>query len=413
MSKLLVCTFILSVGFSGLAYSQTPLERIQADVEVLKEQAKASQKFQADVQRGIAEILSKQVSLEIKPDKDTAQAKVSDAEKRGLPKTLEQLATDTKRFNALEPSVDSLIRNCVAAVSKAKVVPNNYNFSLEGCSQRNLDELKDALLKQESDAVASYEQCRSVINTRAAEYKSLLPANINDLDLKRISDLGNYPDPDVKECAQEISKAIQQVAQAKDAKAVISTALAMAANICFASGGNPYICGAMLFVAVLMDIFDGSGSGRGDGGGADKDRATGTGGSPTVSNGPGRESKQQREAREKTAEHAIAKGPSENLATPGGDPDLSCQGVPTGQIRCRLLSKSGSERFFSGDPLLTRVARNPGPGLVVVCKGDSTIKGIAVLDRETNTYSVFGYTRATQERIANVRTKEEACGKIP
>jgi hypothetical protein len=417
MSKLLISALVACIGFCGsAAYAQTPLEKIQADVEALKEQAKSTQQFQSDILKGVAQILAKQVATEIRPDKETAQRKVADAEGRGLPQKLEQALADPQKLDALDPSVADLVRKCVGAVSKAKVSPNNYNFSLEGCGQNDIARLNDGLLKQESDAVAAFEKCRAVITSRAEEYRSLLPSNINDVDLKRLSALGDYPDPDVKKCSQDIGRAVRQIAQAKDAKALVSTAMTMAANVCLASGGNPYVCGAMLFVAVLMDLFDGSGGGKGKGpGDGDKDSATGSGSSPTISVGTGREGKQEKEAREKAADQAIAKGPGENLGTPGGDPDASCQGVPTGQIRCRLLSKSGSERFFGADPLLIRVARNPGPGLVVVCKGEgnSTIKGIAVLDRDTNTYSAFGYTREKQpEPITKLSTSEEACRKI-
>jgi hypothetical protein len=415
LRKLLVGAFAACISLCGPVHAQTPLQKIQADVEALKERAKSAQQFQSDTLKALAQLLAKQVAIEVKPDKEAAGNKVADAEARGLPKKLED-AADLKNFDALDPSVGNLVHKCVSAVSKAKIVANNYNFRLEGCTQKDIDDLKDGLLKQESDAVAAYGQCRSVIMSRAGEYKSLLPSNINDLDSKRLSELGKYPDPEVKQCAQDIDKAVRQLTQAKDAKALVSTAMTMAANVCFASGGNPYVCGAMLFVAVLMEIFDGSGGGKGKGpGDEDKDSPTGSGGSPTISAGPNREGEPEKEAREKAADQAVAKGPSGNLATPGGDPDTSCQGVPTGQIYCLLKSKSGSERFFGGDSLLARVARNPGPGLVVVCKSrdNSTIKGIAVLDRETNTYSAYGYTKDEQpEPITRQPNKDVACDQI-
>lgn len=415
MRRLLVYPLVASIGLSNVAHAQTPIEKIQGDVASLKDQVKSTQQSQSEILKTLATILAKQIAVEAKPDKETAQKKVTDAEGRGLPQELARALEDPKKFDALDPSVTALVKKCVGAVAKAKVSPNNANFSLDGCSQKDIDDLKEALLKQESNAVAALEQCRTVITSRAEEYRSLLPPNINDVDPKKISALGSYPDPDIKKCAQDIDRAVRQITQAKDAKTLVSTAMTMAANVCFASGGNPYVCGAMLFVAILMAIFDGSGGGKGKGPeDGDKDSPTGSGGSPTISVGPSREGAPEKEARETAADQAIARGPSENLASPDGDPDATCQGVPVGQIRCRLKSKPGSERFFGGDPLLTRVARNPGPGLVVVCKGEgnATIKGIAVLDRNTSTYSAFGYTRGEQERVANINTKEEACKKI-
>ena len=414
MRGLVVYTLVASIGLSNVGYAQTPLEKIQADVEALKDQARSTQQAQSDILKALAAILAMQIAVEVKPDRETAQERVTDAEGRGLPQELEKALDNSQQFDALDTSVTVLVKKCVGAAAKARVSPHNTNFSLEGCSQKDIADLGEALLKQESNAIAVLERCRAVITSRAEEYKSLLPPNINDANPTKFSILGSYPDPSVKKCAQDIDRAVRQIAQAKDAKALVSTAMTMAANVCFASGGNPYVCGAMLFVAILMEIFDGSGGGKGKGpGDGDKDSPTGSGGSPTISVGPSREADPEKAAREKAADQAIAKGPSENLATPGGDPDVTCQGVPTGQIRCRLKSKPGSERFFGGYPLLRRVALNPGPGLVVVCKGSATIKGIAVLDRETNTYSAFGYTRELQqEPIAKLASSVEACGKI-
>ena len=107
MRKLIIMsTLIACIGLCGSTYSQTPLETIQADVEALKEQAKSAQQFQSDTLKALAQIHAKQVANEIKPDKETAQKKVADAESRGLPKTFEQVAADTKRFDVLDPSVD-------------------------------------------------------------------------------------------------------------------------------------------------------------------------------------------------------------------------------------------------------------------------------------------------------------------
>ncbi|MGU3463574.1 hypothetical protein ACLBXO_01860 [Methylobacterium sp. C33D] len=414
MRRFLVYALVVSIGLQNEAHSQTPLEKIQNDVAGLKEQAQSTQQAQSEILRTLATILAKQVAGEAKPDKETAQKKAADAESRGLSQDLVKSLEDPTKFNALEPSVASLVQKCVGGAAKAKVTPENFNFKLEGCSQKDIDNLKEGLLKQESDAVATFSKCRSVVASKAGEYESLLPRNINDVDPKKLSALGSYPDPDVRKCAEDIDRAARQITQAKDAKALLSTALTMAANVCFASGGNPYVCGAMLFVAILMSIFDGSGGGKGKGpGDGDKDTPTGSGSTSTISVGPSREGDLEKEVREKTADQAINRGPSENLATPGGDPDVTCQGVPTGQIRCRLKSKPGSERFFGGDPLLTRVARNPGPGLVVVCKGGSGIKGIAVRDGDTNNYSAFGYTRELQqEPIAKLKTSAEACNRI-
>jgi hypothetical protein len=89
MRKLIIMsTLIACIGLCGSTYSQTPLETIQADVEALKEQAKSAQQFQSDTLKALAQILAKQVANEIKPDKETAQKKVADAESRGFQKHL-------------------------------------------------------------------------------------------------------------------------------------------------------------------------------------------------------------------------------------------------------------------------------------------------------------------------------------
>jgi predicted nucleic acid-binding Zn-ribbon protein len=84
-----------------------------------------------------------------------------------------------------------------------------------------------------------------------------------------------------QQCAKDMQQAFQKITDQAKASAALGSALTLASQVCFASGGNPYVCGGMIVIALLMDMFGGKGGG-GDGAGPGPNEPGGGGGGKTI-----------------------------------------------------------------------------------------------------------------------------------
>jgi hypothetical protein len=204
----------------------------------------------------------------------------------------------------------------------------------------------------------------------------------------------------------------------------------MAANVCFASAGNPYVCGGMLAIAILMEIFDGSGGGGNGKGKGEGPKEGGAGGGqdiPTIHGGPAKESEEGKAAREAQAADAVKRGPASNLGSapglPAGGVDLgsenaksniSCNGG-AGRIRCSIIDLPKSERYFYGYPAITRLVSAPTKGALTACAVEIDkqleIAGIAVKDGSA--YFAFVHnSKGTQEIGGKYASFADACDRV-
>jgi len=168
-----------------------------------------------------------------------------------------------------------------------------------GCDERGVRQAMDALEAQRRQAVTTWQSCRqSLTSVRDVA----LPSDPSGLNadgrretaarlqrLQQRATAGDLP-ADAAACARNLQSAYDNITQTEDASAAVASALALAAQVCLASGANPYVCGAMLLVALIMNMRGGGGSG-GDGEGSGTARrgrpGTGTieaGGVPSAGN---------------------------------------------------------------------------------------------------------------------------------
>jgi hypothetical protein len=73
---------------------------------------------------------------------------------------------------------------------------------------------------------------------------------------------------DAKKCANGLSSTFEKIQAQESAAAAIGMTLAFAGQVCLSSGGNPYVCGGILVLALLMNLFGdkgGGGGAKGDG----------------------------------------------------------------------------------------------------------------------------------------------------
>jgi hypothetical protein len=137
----------------------------------------------------------------------------------------------------------------------------------QGFGQCYTDKIKAALRQHAQEATRAYQDCLIKIGDMGAgdeappaEWRETIADDGTESPkfqriLERAAQQG-------QDAAASCKHAYDEVKQAKSAEKAIASAMSMAASVCFASGANPYVCGAMLVIAIIMDEF---GSGNGDG----------------------------------------------------------------------------------------------------------------------------------------------------
>jgi hypothetical protein len=430
-------TFGLLLFLPFVAVAQAPIDVLRADIAELKsnvallvEQSDIEAAFRVSQAAAMAELLSRQVA-QTAPTKESAAQWVSGASQARTELTA---AANAPEFLAsAPPDVRMLAKDCVIAAASAQVSPqDNPGFTLPGCSEVKQQELKEKLRDLEISAQQAYDRCRRVILSRAPEYEDLVPRNAHDADAQLLHKLSSYPDADVRACQESLEDAHKQLKELKDAKAILSNAMMMAANICFASGGNPYVCGGMFALAILMEIFDGSGGGgNGDGPGEGPQEGGAGGGQSvlTVSGGPPSEAPSDKQARQARANEAVGRGPDENLGEApvhaAGGANLGAAGTKSkvlcngssGRIRCSIDGVPESDRHFFGPALVTKLATQPVPGVIVAClnkRRDGTLEVAGIAIKDGNNFFAFAHNaqRGTQELGQGWSSFEAACSKI-
>ena len=423
--------FVLLLNTS-VALAQQPIDVMQADLKELKRKvaqlesdAESAAAFRASQAAGMAELLSRQLA-QVAPTKESAADWVANA--AVARDELAQAVNEQSFLAHAPPDVRALAKNCVLAASSAQVsTTDNPAFALTNCTSAQQQELKKKLQNLENAAKETFDKCRRVVTNLAPEYQDLVPRNPHDVNPELLKHLAAYPDAAVRDCQGAIEEAYQGLSEIKDAKAIISNAMTLAANVCFASGGNPYVCGGMLALAILMEIFDGSGGGGNGDGPGEGPKEGGAGGgqtAPTISGGSARESDEAKAEREQQAQVAAKRGPASNLGigqgvgnlgTANAKSNISCNGG-AGRIRCSVIGIQESERFFYGHDVITQLASTPRAGAVTAClvevAGKVEIAGIAIKDGAKHHVFAHNPTKGTQQVPGAYGSPEEACKRI-
>ena len=149
-----------------------------------------------------------------------------------------------------------------------------------GKAQESLEAVRKAINK-------SYEDCVSAIKDGQAGLDEIKTITVmSEGDRSKIAGLAKSLPKDAAECIDAARRAGEQFDSAMNSMAIMMN---MAASMCAASGGNPYVCGTLFVLAMLSSLFQ-KGGGDGDGKGDGKGRSEGS--ATTVAQG-GRQSPNQ------------------------------------------------------------------------------------------------------------------------
>lgn len=188
----------------------------------------------------------------------------------GLPKTDELQSAQ----RALET-----LRKCESEA--ASTLRGQAPLTLEcdrGKAQESLEAVRKAINK-------SYEDCVSAIKTGQAGLEEIKTINVmSEGDRSKIAGLAKGFPKEVTECIDSARRAGEQFDSAMNSMAIMMN---MAASMCAASGGNPYVCGTLFVLAMLSSLFQ-KGGGDGDGKGDGKGRSEGSGTTVVAQGGPER-----------------------------------------------------------------------------------------------------------------------------
>jgi hypothetical protein len=161
----------------------------------------------------------------------------------------------------------------VVAVGKARTQDGGAS-AVAACPREDAQKLADDLAKQRDDATKTWTSCMNTFK-RAKEFQDIkLPANPTGLSPEQVKETEEAIDAvrkqaaktagPAKDCVDGIEETFDKIQNAESAASALSAALSMAGSVCMMSGGNPYVCGAIFVVAMLMSLFDNKGGGNGD-----------------------------------------------------------------------------------------------------------------------------------------------------
>ena len=275
-------TIALSAAlFASTSYAQSssepPIVRIDRQVFDLKnELALAESKIDAleenvlynqKLLKTISSQLQVQSYMLSASNTDTIPAIQKSAKQNAVQKE-KDLATSSEKFaqtkDKLGPDLANNIQSCITVIknintdiANSKQANESFDDLLAAskCPREKWEATRRMLSERSNDLTKKWEQCHNQIritgNQPPESWQQAISARNN-------GGWAEYQCSDILDEGQALL----------DGEAAFSDALAFAAQICASSGGNPYVCGALFALAILMDMF---GSGDGDGTGQDGD----------------------------------------------------------------------------------------------------------------------------------------------
>lgn len=263
LSSLLVLA-LSTQPFSLAAAQVTGASRTPSGLQQQVEELRRTQELLMEM------LTSMRLSMQAAPPSERDRQKVEKAAKDalnglgealgGLPRTDELVSAQ----RALET-----LRNCEseAASTLRGQTPATLDCD-RGKAQESLEAVRRAISK-------SYEDCVSAIKTGQAGVEEVRTINVmSEGDRSRVAGLAKGLPKEITECIDSARRAGEQFDSAMNSMALMMN---MAASMCAASGGNPYVCGTLFVLAMLSSLFQkggGDGDGKGDGKGPSEGRST-------------------------------------------------------------------------------------------------------------------------------------------
>ena len=228
--------------------------------------------------------------------KAEAKKKVESAESVEKVQKAVNILADNKLDKSLGKELRENLHKCAQEIQAGKAnFPGSTGNDASECTTDKVSGLLEELKKQREQSLEAWKACRETLIKTGKVLPSKIPADPTGIDRKEAKDkfvptlksigedvksLGG----EVAKCSNSIESLYKDISNQEDAGAAMAMMLNTAAQLCMATGGNPYACGAIFLVAILASLF-GSGSGDGDGDG--KSDGTGEEGNGTPGTGVG------------------------------------------------------------------------------------------------------------------------------
>lgn len=298
-----VSILIVSLFSNGTAYSEvaTPIEQVQNG---LRQQQAALNELQTSIDELrsqnslLKDMMKSMIATQAAANQLSIQKNQTPDQVKAELEKLKSRAKDASDFVAKIPttSIPQALKDrlgkCVTdaySASEAEIssVSKDPSKILAACpdAQNLLGELNS--LKDK--ATNTWKVCRSVLVDLKTVQSKTLPQDINGLstssmaDLRKkvgeIEELTKNANASARDCAKTMKETIEQVTDQEKVAAAVGLTLAFASQVCLSSGGNPYVCGGIFLLSVLMSLFGdkGGGGGKGDDKGQGDGESTGFG----------------------------------------------------------------------------------------------------------------------------------------
>jgi hypothetical protein len=189
-------------------------------------------------------------------------------------KTLAPIPTASLGGGDLKARIETCIKNAKSAAETLLKNPaGKPPGTIDACSDVDQRAILAELEKLRNEGVKEWQRCQSVLDRAGTIGATSLPRAPTTLSASSAQDVvdklkqlkGAYDQTQgaARDCIGTLENTFNQIRDQESAAAAMSMALGMAAQVCAATGGNPYVCGAMLVVAILMNLFKGGGDGDG------------------------------------------------------------------------------------------------------------------------------------------------------
>lgn len=312
-----VSIFALSVMGVAPAAAQTPLSGV---LETLEQQSVANEELTATLE-GIASLLATQVALtegDRRAQRYTAGAEGTEGAREaageltprveGAVDFISDPSNQAALDRAIGPDLRERLQVCLSGASEEwqRLIDagdtnsmGDINAAIEACSPESIRSILGELEVQQDRALEAWRSCHAALadveglSLRGipTDPTALLRGDISDDVTERLAALREQAEgagSTARECAGQLEDLFVDIQNQENAAAAAATFANFAATACMGSGGNPWVCGGLFAIAILMALFgggsgDGDGDGKSDGTGqmADGSNVGDTGPSPT------------------------------------------------------------------------------------------------------------------------------------
>lgn len=195
--------------------------------------------------------------------------------------TLTQIPAASLGGADLKARIETCIKNAKSSAEGLLKNPTaKFPGMIDSCSDVDQRAILAELENLRNTGLKEWQRCQSILDSAGTIGATSFPRVPSGLSassaqdviekLKQLKGVYDQTQGVARDCIGTLEKTFNQIRDQESAAAAMSMALGMAAQVCASTGGNPYVCGAMLVVAILMNLFKGGGGGDGDGDGKGK-----------------------------------------------------------------------------------------------------------------------------------------------